>query len=271
MRPFLLFIFFWIIISCSSGDKALKTEKPVRTDLKIMTYNIHHGVPLGQATDDVHIDKIAEVINNQVPDLVALQEVDSVTKRATLDEAKKLAKLTGMNYFYSKTIDYEGGKYGDAILSRFPILDRKSYSLPMPDTTGEKRGVAIITIKLPSGTKINFASTHLDIKSNRIAQIKVLNKLSQKSNFPLILAGDFNADPNSEGIQILQREYVLLCNGNCPLTASISGSPKEPHRTIDWIVLNPAAAKLFHTISYKAEEGVYASDHLPLIANIEEK
>jgi endonuclease/exonuclease/phosphatase family metal-dependent hydrolase len=83
--------------------------------LKVMTYNIHHGNPPAKE-GLIDLEAIAEVIKGQAPDLVALQELDVLTKRSgNIDEVKKLAELTGMHAFFSKGIDHEGGEYGVAV------------------------------------------------------------------------------------------------------------------------------------------------------------
>ena len=255
-----LLALFVFCFSCGKSDHHPDKEPRVNS-LKVLTYNIHHGAPPDKATDDIQLENIAAVIQKQNPDLVALQEVDSMTARAPIDEAKELARLTGMHYYFSKAIAYQGGSYGDAILSKYPISDQQTLSLPMPDPTGEGRAVGIIRCKIPSGIEIAFASTHLDIESNREAQVKALNTLSKNSTYPLILAGDLNALPNSTYISTLKEEFSLSCSANCPLTAPAS----KPAKTIDYILLNPKASEIFHVLSYNAINYIYASDHLPLL------
>lgn len=247
------------VYSCHTPQSAVIGNKPV---LKIMTYNIRHGAPIHKANNDIQLKGIAEAINAQKPDIVALEEVDSMTQRAPIDEAKELGKLTGMHYFFSKTIDFEGGKYGDAILSRYPILSTQHVELPMPNSSGEARALGVITIEPFRGIKINFAVTHLDLKKeNRIAEINQIIHISKQSEHPFILAGDFNASPSSEEIKLLGSEFTFACDTNCPLTFPSD----NPHVTIDYIALNPAAASLFSVGSYKAIEHIEASDHLPLM------
>src|SRR4029078_683171 len=95
--------------------------------LHVMTYNIHVGVGMDQKLD---LQRIAGVINAEHPDLVGLQEVDRGVKRTEgKDEIAELAKLTAMNYAFAHNLDYQGGQYGVAILSRFPIkqIDHRKY------------------------------------------------------------------------------------------------------------------------------------------------
>ena len=270
MKTINLVISLLVLISCNKAsgiqnlpvrDCGLANDSPA---IKIMTYNIRHAAPIHHSIYDIHLDGIAEIINQQKPDLVALQEIDVHTKRSgiSLDQAKELGKLTGMNYYFSRSIDYEGGEYGVAILSRFPIKSSERYTLPMPDTSGERRSVAVVRIEILPGVEVRFASTHLDLKfENRMAQVNELINISKENKYPLILAGDLNSRPNDEEMQTLRQEFIFPCVSYCPLT-----SPSDkPRATIDYIVLNPAAAKIFKVSDYKAINDLSASDHLPLV------
>lgn len=74
-------------------------------ELRVLTYNIHHG----EGTDGkFDLDRIAKLISAQEPDLVALQEIDVKTARASgVDQAAKLAKLTGMHYAFGRFMKYD--------------------------------------------------------------------------------------------------------------------------------------------------------------------
>src|SRR5438874_3636486 len=88
--------------------------------IRVMTYNIHVGVGMDKKLD---LPRIAGVINAQHPDLVGLQEVDrGVERTQRIDEIAELAKLTHMDYAFAFNLRYQGGQYGVAILSRFPIM-----------------------------------------------------------------------------------------------------------------------------------------------------
>lgn len=270
-----LVISLFVLISCNKGNSMqdIATSRGPGNDssvIRILSYNIRHGAPIHHSMDDVHLDGIVAAINAQKPDLVALQEVDVHTKRSGVDvnQAEELGRLTGMNYYFSKSIDYQGGEYGIAILSRFPILAHERYSLPMPDATGERRSVAIVRVEVFPGVEVEFASTHLDLKSvNRLAQVSELITIARGSKYPFVIAGDFNSRPEDAEIKNLQQEFTLSCISKCPYT-----SPSDnPRATIDYIMFNPSAAKIFNVISYNAIQGVAASDHAPLVGEYSKK
>src|SRR5947208_259558 len=71
--------------------------------LRVMTYNIHVGVGMDKKLD---LQRIAEVINRERPDLVGLQEVDRGVKRTEgKDEIAELAALTRMQYAFAPNLD----------------------------------------------------------------------------------------------------------------------------------------------------------------------
>src|SRR5207245_3068269 len=95
--------------------------------IRVMTYNIHVGVGMDKKLD---LPRIAGVINQQHPDLVGLQEVDrGVERTQRIDEIAEIASRTRMDYAFSFNLRYQGGQYGVAILSRFPIrvIDHHRY------------------------------------------------------------------------------------------------------------------------------------------------
>src|SRR5690606_1708378 len=153
----------------------------------------------------VDLKAIANVIKKENPDLVGLQEVDVFTERSgkNSDQAKELADLLEMNYFFAKAIDYEGGEYGVAILSKFPISQTKAIALPKKEgVNGEQRAMAVAEITFPDQTKIISASTHLDSEAHRDIQSQFILDNLKKYKDPVLLVGDFNAEMGSSSMSI---------------------------------------------------------------------
>ena len=236
------------------------------TTLKVMSYNIHIGNPPSKEWGFVDMPAIAEAIKASKPDLVALQEVDINTVRSGkgLDQAKELARLTGMNYFFAKAVDRSEGDYGVAVLSRFPIIEKKGYRLPVTEgSDGEIRGAALIVVQAHD-RKIAFMSSHFDHMSDndRRLQSEKLNEIIREHDkYPIIIGADFNMTPDNDVMNVLKKELVPGC-GSCPKTFPAV----EPVETIDYIMQNKKAARLFELSSYKTANETYASDHLPLVA-----
>lgn len=244
-------------VPASSADENL--------ELSVLCYNIHHCNPPSKP-DLIDIEAIAKVIRQQNPDLVALQEVDVNTSRSgtSLNQAEELGRLTGMNAYFGKAIDYGGGEYGVAILSKYPLSDIKNRPLPSAaGTNGEPRTLLSATVSLPRNKQIIFASTHLDAQrndANRQLQIKKILELVKQETLPVIIAGDFNAVPESDVIKQMDNYFTRTCLTGCPFTIPVI----NPNKTIDYIAYAPQNA--FSVVAHEVINEQYASDHLPVKA-----
>jgi len=233
------------------------------TTLKVLTYNIHHANPPSKP-EFIDLQAIAKVIMESGAELVALQEVDVNTTRSgkTSDQAEALAKLTGMEFSFSKGIDYQGGEYGTAILSKYPLLDHQRFELPnLESVNSEPRTLAVATIVI-RGTKVKFGNTHLDYTNaeNNLLQVKRIVEIFEDENLPVILGGDFNAVPESASIQLLDQHFVRSCIENCAFTSPQS----QPKRTIDYIMVSSDSN--WEILEHQVIEETYASDHRPVLA-----
>lgn len=256
-----------ILLGCGKKETNLgEQEEPdgTETSIKVMTYNIwgarSGGIP--------NLEELAEVIKRANPDVVALQEVDKNTTRNAKhgDIAKKLGELTGMDHFFAKAENFHGGEYGDAVLSKLPIIEKKAFNLEIdPALGGERRAVARIKLE-KDGKSFYFISTHFDHLSderNRIKQARDFVELARGFDAPVIAAGDFNALPTSQTIDILRTYFSLGClNSNCTqFTFPVS----SPNRTIDYIFyapLNAFSTQLYSVYTWASKE----SDHFPVLA-----
>lgn len=263
-----LFVYFFllfnglIIISCSPSIQ--RNKLVVNNQLKVMSYNIHHCNPPSK-DGWIDVNAIANVIKKENPDIVGLQEVDINTARSgTINQAAELALKTGLtSYYFAKAIDYDGGDYGVAILSKYPLSDMKTYQLPMDNNMqGEPRVLATATVILPGGKKITFGCTHLDAQrndTNRVLQIKKINNIVTDAQLPMIIAGDFNAEEESEVIRILDSQFKRTCKPCKPTIPATS-----PRKAIDFIAYKAQGA--FSVLKHEVVNETYASDHLPVTA-----
>ena len=183
-----------------------REEQP--PELRVLTYNIHHGETIEGEMD---LEAMAAVINAARPHLAALQEVDVRTDRvggrSLIDE---LSELCRMEAYFGKAFDFDGGQYGNGILSAYPILTGETHPLPSsPDH--EPRVAAAALIRLPDGDTLRFISTHFDhigADSDRPAQAEALYRLFHEENHPSILAGDLNDTPGSVPLRIITRHWT---------------------------------------------------------------
>ena len=169
--------------------------------LRVLTFNIRHCA----GNDDViNYDRTAAVINGMEPDVVCLQEVDYMTTRSNkVDQLKTLADKTGMNYYFSKSIAYQGGEYGNGLLFKGTPISTKTYLLP----GAELRSAAIAEFE-------NYVviSTHLALEeNNRVESAKQLTDLAKTYNKVVYMAGDFNEDlMNGTFFTELKKEWEKL-------------------------------------------------------------
>ena len=118
MRKFLLLLISLVLSACSATSSKNNRKSPEQ--LTVLAYNIRHGEGMDNKID---LQRIADVISKVNPDLVALQEVDKFCKRSgQRDLARELGEMLGMQHRFGKFMDYQGGEYGMAVLSRFPII-----------------------------------------------------------------------------------------------------------------------------------------------------
>ncbi len=230
--------------------------------IKVLSYNIHHAENMKGQLD---IQGIANIILATNPDLVALQEVDSSTNRVNkANQLKELAEVTGMYIYFGKAMDYDSGGFGNGILSKFPI--EKSYSVPLPakGANSEPRCAAVVTVKLPGDSLLQFASAHLDHledPADRIAQSQLLIKHFTQQPMPLILAGDFNAQP-------LSKEIALLKGSFTDATEKLGHTwpSDKPTQKLDYIWLHNKMQ--WHVVNATVLAETVASDHRPVIAEL---
>ena len=139
-----------------------------------MSYNIHHG----RGTDDkVDLGRIAKLINDWSPDLVALQEVDNATSRSNfMNQTDTLASKTKMFSIFGKNIAVFGGEYGNAVLSKYPIIHSENRKLPRIGNS-EQRGLLAVWVQLKDNDDLTvFISTHFDHRVKKRRKIEICRK-----------------------------------------------------------------------------------------------
>ena len=195
--------------------------------VKVLTFNILHGATMNK---DFNLDVIAKVINDANPDFVAMQEVDYKTNRAKkYDLVTELGWRTKMASLFGRAMDYDDGEYGEGILSKHTFLFTRNVPLPYsPDN--EPRTALEITTVLASGDTISIIGTHLDhLKDNtdRIKQVKEINRVFLNNKYPIILTGDLNDIPGSKPISILEEAWAVSYNKENPAPTYPSSSPTK--------------------------------------------
>lgn len=230
-----------------NGERAKNT-------LRIMSYNIRGGMGM----DDIrNYQRTADVINKLRPDVVAVQEVDSVTGRSgQTDVLRILGEKTLMFPSYAPAIDYDGGKYGIGMLSKEkPVSTRY---LPLP---GREEARVLLIVEFE---KYIYGCTHLSLTDeDRLASVDIIRREAAKANKPFFIAGDLNAHPDSEVIKGLQQDFVILSNMKQPTFPA-----DKPDETIDYIAAYAKDTTVFTPLSAWVVNEPAASDHRPIVTDI---
>lgn len=200
----------------------MSNTKPI-AKIRVMTYNVHSCRGLDTR---VLPQRIARVIEQFNPDLVALQELDVNRKWSKrMDQPLLIAQHLRMQSHFQPAIAVEGEHYGIAVLSRYPFEIKKSVELPRYPKQSASKGnyipllkyffeprYAIWTSVVMGGMEIYFVNTHLSLRSReRLEQVKSLlgqewlNMGSHK--VPTIFCGDFNEGPASAGYQLFKTSF----------------------------------------------------------------
>jgi endonuclease/exonuclease/phosphatase family metal-dependent hydrolase/pectate lyase len=233
---------------------AVPGRKPT---VRVLSYNIHHG----EGTDGkVDLPRLARVIRAADPDLVAVQEVDDRTIRTNdVDQTAELARLTGLHGQFGKQIDYEGGGYGQAILSRVPLGRGTVHWLPgEPDR--ERRIAFAVPVTL-FGRDLTFVTTHLHHQKDEFRQRQAaeMNAIFAGTDRPVLVAGDLNANPDSRPLDILMPRWAVATGpGRHTYPAG------RPTKQIDYVLARPASR--FASVELRVPDEPVASDHRPLLA-----
>lgn len=221
--------------------------------LRIVSYNVHHCGGMDKNIDE---GRIARIITGFHPDVVAVQELDSVNSRCGNYQLQLLGEKTGMNYTFAKAIDFGGGKYGIGILSKEKPLSVMRIPLP-----GEEPRVLLIC----EFKDFYFANMHLSLqKKNQLKSLPLILEQTKLADKPFFIAGDWNSKPHSKFIRKMSEHFTFLSDTTVSTYPSYS-----PDICIDYIAqLGTESARV--TCRNVGKEPV-ASDHNPIMVSVKWK
>lgn len=235
-----------VLVCCVVGVTAASAQK-----VRVMSYNVKNGYGL----DGVKaIERCADVIREVQPDVVAVQEVDSCTRRNKFYVLGKMAEQAGgYHAYFGPTIPHTGGKYGIGVLSKKPALSVKFHRLPC---RREPRGLLVVEFD-----KYYMLCTHLSLnEEDRVTSVGIIRDVVSKLDKPAFIAGDMNARPTSKPMEAF-KEYAQVLSNDKKFTIPSN----EPRACIDYILgVNGTFKVLKDVVGYD----ILYSDHLPLYVDV---
>lgn len=221
--------------------------------LRILLYNVRNCKGMDDVID---YDRVAKVINTIDPDVVSLQELDSMTVRSNNEVVlKNLGLRTMMFYTYAAAIEFQEGKYGIGILSKEQPLGFRSIPLPGRE---EPRVLLIVEFQ-----NYFLAGCHLSLTpEDRVLSSEIISNELKDLSKPVFLSGDMNSIPSSE-TQINLRKTFTTLNDTAVATIPVV----NPNRCIDYIYTRKIDSSCTVLRRQVIDEQT-ASDHLPVYVDV---
>ena len=262
----------------------------IETRLRVLTWNIWWRYGPWERRRPA----IAATLAKLDADVIALQEVWG---DGTTNLAAELAAELGYHHVFASSMEREGIGFGNALLSRWPMVRTESTMLHGQQETGEGRLALFAEIDGPRGqvpvfcTHLNWKFEHSHIRQRQVADLAGFIDRMRPWTFPPIVCGDFNAEPGSDEIRMLTGLTACPVDGlvfhdawNCaggggPGHTWDNANPYveakfEPDRRIDYILTGwPVARGAGHVVECRIAgdepvDGVWPSDHHAVLAEL---
>jgi endonuclease/exonuclease/phosphatase family metal-dependent hydrolase len=234
----------------SAGPGVRRLRPPLRPDavaadgvcssshprvVRVLQYNIHFAVSRSGAVD---LADIADEIETVRPDVVSLNEVDDGTLRTgRMDMPRYLAAASGLTAVYGPNLPWQGGVFGNAILTRYPVVASSNQRLPGAPGL-EPRGLLTTTLRV-GGRTVSFSSTHLSDgtsgRTSRGLQAQAIADALRETADPAIVAGDLNSDPGDLPVRIL-RQHLLDSQVQGGTGPGLTIPEAAPQSRIDYVL-----------------------------------
>ena len=234
---------------------ACTQEDSVRS-LRIMTYNIRHGEGMD---NEIDLDRQALIMLEAGPDVIGLQEVDSVVKRSGyIDQAAHFGDRLSMYSTFGPAIPLTRGKYGVAILSKEKPWS--VHNIPLPGT--EPR-----TLLVCEFFDYVFACTHLDLNDScRLASLAIIEEEAASWDKPFFICGDWNDEPSSTLIKQMKKDNFVFLNNLTANNSNFTFPARNPKSIIDYIACYGRKFKALK--KRQVINAPEASDHRPVLVEV---
>jgi endonuclease/exonuclease/phosphatase family metal-dependent hydrolase len=240
--------------------------------VRVLVFNIHAGK---DAAGRDNLGDVARLVRSTNAEIVLLQEIDRGTTRSgNVDQLQTLADLTGYHATFGRSLDYDGGQYGVAALSRRGFVYSDTVHLPVMPLQARAGGsheprVALVTSAVTREGRLQAVTTHLDASADESYRLQeseeLLNLVRARASAitPLIVGGDLNAEPASATIQKLRQAGLRDAWAECGQGEGLTYPADRPVKRIDYLFLT---ASLRCTAAEVIDTRI--SDHCPLLVTL---
>lgn len=225
--------------------------------IKLASFNIRAGMGM----DGIfNIERLTKKLSSIPADFIALQEVDKgISRSQRLDEAKIFAEAIDMHYEFAKAIEFDGGEYGIALLSKAKPLSVSKFPLP-----GREEVRVLLVCEFEN---IVVCCTHLSLtEQDQITSVEIIKKvLIGKYNKPVFLMGDFNAQPASCVLESFRESFNIISD-----TTRFTFPSAKPEICIDYILQLKDSNFDIKDVDTYTDSDTISSDHLYVSVEIKE-
>lgn len=290
----LLAAFLWLPGS-PGVVRAGQTASQAQGELTVMSYNIMVG-RFHQTTGQFpgfpeNLEAILKVMRDSRADVILVQEVDVGAERSgRTDQARLLGEGLGFHYRFAPAIDFQGGKYGIALLSRWPILEHRVVPLFLPDYgkshpewgiagegLEEQRVALVARVDVP-GRPLTVINTHLGLSQHqrRIQTAQLAALIEEQLQLPgrsVVLGGDLNCEPDARELAPLRSRladaYHQIPNAagmprDIRIRDRLTVRSDQPSSCIDYIFYRGDSMEVLETRVLDST----ASDHRPVLTRL---
>lgn len=244
----------------AAGPVADHPEAPGAVPLRVVSYNVHSCIGIDGRRDP---ERVLAVLRELRPDVIGLQEVDSRSGRTGTDQFACFARVAGMEAVEGPVVyDQGGGYYGNALLSRLPLVEARTIDLSQPGR--EPRGAIVARLELGGGRRLRVVNTHLGLSAaERSRQVARLLEVVDEAHAdgPTVLLGDLNEwFPFSRRLRDIRRRFAR--------SPGLTTFPSVlPVLALDRIWCSPDLT-VARVAAHRSAPARRASDHLPIVADL---
>ena len=233
-------------------------------EIRVLSYNVRHGT--GMDGGDT-LEQQAKVIASAKAHLVGLQEIDEKCGRSgSVDQAAKFAERTGTTGHFGSFMDFGGGRYGMAMLSKLQVINSKVLRLP---AGREPRVAIILEVETPEKNRLLVANVHFDWTSEALRGPQAKTLIDYLDTIPLaaIVLGDYNAKPDSDTLKQFKAAGFRFLEK--PSDNRLTWNARKPTVEIDHVAVRDGKRLALKGGACTVLPEAEASDHRPISAVIQ--